>query len=68
VNWRSKRQVLFLFAGVAVLLMLVGAAAAWYNRDHTTCADGKPPVRQRGGILGQTVYQCHDGRLVTTPG
>ena len=68
MNWRSKRQVLALILGVCVLLAGAGAAAAWLNRNHTTCRDGKPPLRQRPGILGQTVYQCQNGQLVTTPG
>jgi hypothetical protein len=43
-------------------------AAAWHNRKNTTCADGKPPVEQRGGILGQNLFLCHNGQIVTTPG
>jgi len=68
VNWRSKRQVLILIAGVVVVMAAAGMFAAWHNRNNTTCADGKPPVAQRGGLLGQTVFRCHNGQLVTTPG
>jgi hypothetical protein len=68
VNWRSKRQVLILIAGVVVVMAVAGMFAAWHNRNKTTCADGKPPVQQRGGLLGQTVFRCHNGQLVTTPG
>jgi hypothetical protein len=68
VNWRSKRQVLALIGGVVALMAIGGMVAAWHNRSETTCADGKPPVQQRGGLLGQTVYRCHNGQLVTTPG
>jgi hypothetical protein len=68
VNWRSKRQVLFLILGVALLVMIAGAGAAWVNRNHTTCSDGKPPVAQRGGLLGQALLRCHNGQIVTTPG
>jgi flagellar basal body-associated protein FliL len=68
VNWHSKRQVLFVILGVVVVMLLAGMAAAWHNRNHTTCADGKPPVEQRGGLLGQTVFLCHNGQTVTTPG
>ena len=39
--------------------------AAWLNRNNTICSDGKPPVAQRGGVLGQVVYQCHNGQIVT---
>ena len=68
VNWRSKRSVL-LMLGVACLVVFAGGmAAAWHNRHHTICPDGKAPVSQRGGILGQIEYRCHDGKVVTTPG
>ena len=68
MNWTSKRAVLGLIAAVCAVVFVAGMAAAWNNRHHTICRDGKPPVRQRGGILGQMVYQCHDGQVVTTPG
>jgi hypothetical protein len=53
---------------VCLVVFVFGMAAAWNNRHHTICPDGKPPVQQRGGILGQIEYRCHDGRVVTTPG
>jgi hypothetical protein len=68
IDWRSKRQVLFLILGVVAIGMIAGGAAAWFSRNNTICADGKPPVRQQAGLLGQGVYQCHDGKIVTTPG
>jgi len=66
MNWKSKRSVLLLLGAVALVVFAGGMAAAWHNRHHTICADGKPPAAQRGGLLGQTVYRCHDGRVVTT--
>ena len=66
MNWRSKRAVLALIGAVCLLVFAAGMAAAWHNRHRTLCPDGKPPVRQRGGLLGQTEYLCHDGRTVTT--
>jgi hypothetical protein len=68
VNWRSKRQVLALIIGVVVVMMLAGMAAAWHNRKNTTCSDGKPPIEQRGGLLGQNEFLCHNGKIFTTPG
>ena len=68
MNWRSKKVVLALIGGVCALVFAAGMAAAWHNRHTTICRDGKPPYRQHGGLLGQTVYQCQDGQLVTTPG
>ena len=66
MNWKSKKQVLLLIAAVCVLMAAGGAAAAWHNRHHTICPDHKVPVAQMNGILGQTEYRCHDGRVVTT--
>jgi hypothetical protein len=66
MNWQSRRAVLTLIGVVCVAVFAAGMAAAWHNRHHTICPDGKPPVAQRAGILGQTEYRCHDGRTVTT--
>jgi hypothetical protein len=60
--------VLVLILGVVALMIAAGMAAAWINRKNTTCSDGKPPVEQRGGILGQNLFLCHNGQIVTTPG
>jgi vancomycin permeability regulator SanA len=68
IDWRSKRHVLFLVLGIVVLVMIAGAGAAWVTRNSTLCSDGKPPVAQRAGVLGQGLYRCHDGQIVTTPG
>ncbi|MFL5927939.1 MAG: hypothetical protein ACJ77E_13515 [Gaiellaceae bacterium] len=68
MNWHSKRHVLAVIAGAVLVMAIGGMAAAWHNRNTTTCADGKPPLQQRGGLLGQTVYRCHNGQFVTTPG
>jgi hypothetical protein len=66
MNWRSKRFVLLVIAGACVVMFAGGMAAAWHNRHHTICPDGKVPVAQQAGLLGQTVYKCHNGRVVTT--
>jgi hypothetical protein len=66
VNWRSRRSVLTLIGIVCLAMLLAGAVAAFMNRHHTLCSDGRPPVKQRAGIIGQTEYLCHNGRVVTT--
>ncbi|HEY6963457.1 MAG TPA: hypothetical protein VI408_16350 [Gaiellaceae bacterium] len=68
MNWHSKRAVLALIGAACVVVFVAGMAAAWNNRHHTICRDGRPPKQQQGGILGQVVYKCHDGQIVTTPG
>jgi hypothetical protein len=65
VNWRDRRAVLLLVLAVCTVLFAAGIGAAFLNRNHTTCDDGKDPVAQRGGVLGQVVVRCHDGQLVT---
>jgi hypothetical protein len=62
----SKRTVLVTIAAICLVVFVAGMAAAWNNRHHTICPDGKVPVKQRPGLLGQTIYLCHDGRTVTT--
>ena len=66
MNWQSKKHVLLLIGTVCLLMAIGGMAAAWHNRHHTICADGKAPAKQQSGLLGQTLYLCHDGRVVTT--
>ena len=68
MNRPDKRRVLIVLGVVCLAVFAAGMAAAWHNRHHTICADGKPPVSQRGGLLGQVVYRCHDGQIVTTAG
>jgi hypothetical protein len=66
LNWHSKKQVLLLIAAACLVVFAFGMAAAWHNRHHTICPDGKPPLKQQDYLLGQTRYLCHDGRIVTT--
>jgi hypothetical protein len=65
VSWSSKRNVLALIAVVCAAIFAAGIVAAYLNRNTTICRDGKAPVAQRGGLLGQVVYRCHDGQVVT---
>jgi hypothetical protein len=65
VNLRSRRILLLTLAASAVVLFAFGILAAYVTRHDTICPDRKPPVAQQGGLLGQTEYLCHDGRVVT---
>jgi hypothetical protein len=65
MNWRSKRTVLALVGVACALVFIGGLAAGWVNRHHTLCSDGKAPLAQRGGVLGQTEFRCHNGQTVT---
>jgi hypothetical protein len=65
VNWRNRRSVLILVLVVCSALFIAGMAAAFLNRHDSICSDGQAPVAQRGALLGQVAYQCHDGEVVT---
>jgi hypothetical protein len=66
VNSRpSKRTTLLAIGGVCLVIFIAGMGAAWKNRHHAICSDGKPPVQQRGALLGQVAVRCHDGQVVT---
>jgi hypothetical protein len=67
VNHRpSKRAVLLAIGAACLVVFIAGMGAAWKNRHHTICSDGKPPVQQQQALLGQTAYRCHNGQIVTT--
>jgi hypothetical protein len=66
VNRRpSRRSVLLAIGGACLAVFIAGMAAAWVNRNHTICTDGKPPLQQRGALLGQVAVRCHNGQVVT---
>ena len=65
VNWRNRRSVVLL-----VIAVCDGALRRRHGRRvpepaRPICSDGKAPVAQRGGLLGQVVVRCHDGQVVT---
>ncbi len=61
----SKRAVLLVIGAVCALVFVGGMTAAFVNRHHTICSDGKPPAQQRGALLGQVAVRCHNGQVVT---
>jgi hypothetical protein len=61
----SKGAVLLAIGGVCLAVFIAGMGAAWVNRNHSICSDGKPPVQQRGALLGQVAVRCHNGQVVT---
>lgn len=62
----GKRSVLLAIGAACLVVFVAGMAAAWVNRHHTICSDGKPPVAQQQALLGQTAYRCHNGQIATT--
>lgn len=65
MNWHSPRSVLLLVAVVCVALFAAGIATAYLHRHDKLCKDGRAPVAQRGGLLGQVIVRCHSGQIVT---
>ena len=65
MNWHSRRSVVILIAVVCSALFAAGIATALLHRHDKICNDGKAPVAQRGGLLGQVVVRCHNGQIVT---
>jgi hypothetical protein len=66
VNRRpGKRSVLFAIGAICLVVFVAGMGAAWNNRHHTICSDGRPPIQQRGALLGQVAVRCHNGQVVT---
>jgi hypothetical protein len=62
---RSRRTVLILLGAACAIVFAAGVLAGWVNRHHTICTDGKAPLAQRAGILGDTEFRCHNGQTVT---
>ena len=56
MNWHSKRSVLIGLGAICLAMLIAGAVAAYLNRHHTLCRDGKPPVG----------FDCDDRRSGTT--
>jgi hypothetical protein len=63
---RDRRRVLI---GLAlVIVALFGAGVAYWilaGQHHQICSDGKPPLQQQDQGMGQLVYRCHNGEIVT---
>ncbi|MFZ1881799.1 MAG: hypothetical protein WAU41_16790 [Gaiellaceae bacterium] len=61
----TKRNVLIAIGVACLAVFIAGMGAAWVNRHHAICSDGKSPVEQRGALLGQVAVRCHNGQVVT---
>jgi hypothetical protein len=61
----TKRNVLIAIGVACFAVFIAGMGAAWVNRHHAICSDGKSPVEQRGALLGQVAVRCHNGQVVT---
>ena len=65
MNFRSKKVVMLLLAGLTVVGLAGGAFAAYLSRHDKICPSGKTPIAQRSEVIGQTEYKCPGGLVVT---
>jgi len=62
---RNRRAVLLALTAFVIVMFAGGILAAYLSRHDTICPDGKPPLRQRSEVIGQTEYLCPGGKVVT---
>ena len=61
LDLRNRRTLLIFLSVAFVVLFTGGIAAAILSRHDTICPDRKPPIAQRGGLLGPPEFLCHGG-------
>jgi hypothetical protein len=62
---RQKRRVYVGLAATCAVLFVIGLIYGYQGRHTPICKDGKPPRQQQDTGLGQVVYLCQDGQIVT---
>ena len=65
---KQRKRVLWGLVAVVLVLFLGGMGVAFAQRHHPICTDKQPPIAQRMVDIGQMVYQCQDGEVVTVGG
>jgi hypothetical protein len=61
----QKRLIYISLAATLGVLFLAGLLAGYLDRHTAICADRKPPVAQQDTGLGQVLFRCHNGQIVT---
>lgn len=56
---------MILIAVACAVVFAAGMITAFIHRHDTVCSDGKTPVAQKGGLLGQVEIRCQNGETVT---
>ena len=66
MTFRDRRRVVLLLA-LAVIASFGAGIGYWVaaGQHHAICDDGRPPLQQQDSGLGQIVYRCHNGQIVT---
>ena len=67
MNAAQKKRFYVLFALAVFLSLAVGLAIGYYHRSTSICPDGKAPLQEDDqGPLGNVLFRCPDGTIVTT--
>lgn len=62
---RQKRIFYVSLVGTLLLLFVAGLLAGYVGRRSSICADHKPPVSQNDNGLGEILFRCQNGQIVT---
>lgn len=62
---RQKRIFYISLAGALLVLFVAGLVFGYVGRRTSICADHKPPVSQNDNGLGQILFRCQNGQIVT---
>ena len=62
----QKRVVYATLAATLAVLFVAGLLAGYIGRHTPICADGKPPTGQQDTGIGQVLFRCHNGQIVTS--
>lgn len=67
MNAAQKKRFYVLFVLAIVLSAAIGLAVGYHSRSTPICPDGKAPVQEDDqGPLGNVLFRCADGTVVTT--
>lgn len=62
---RQKRIFYASLVGVLLLLFVAGLVVGYAGRKTSICADHKPPLSENDNGLGQILFRCQNGQIVT---
>lgn len=62
----QKRLVYISLAAMLFALFLVGMIVGYIDRKSSICKDDKPPVAEQDTGLGQVLFRCANGQVVTS--
>ena len=66
----TQRRRAYLAIAAVIIAMFGAGLGYWvaFGQHHQICADGRPPKAEQDQLLEPTLYQCHNGQVVTSSG